>query len=96
MTASTNVYIFGDQSNAVHDKLQGLLQVKDNAILSRFLSESFLVIRHEIQALPAREKDCIPPAESLGLLLEAVRRTGSHAALESSFLCIYEIGYYIE
>ncbi|RYP27845.1 hypothetical protein DL767_007493 [Monosporascus sp. MG133] len=96
MASSTDLYLFGDQSIAVLDKLQGLLQVKDNATLTAFLSEAFLAIRRETGALPSRDRDSIVQAESLGLLLEAVRRSTTHAALESCFLCIYEIGYYID
>jgi naphtho-gamma-pyrone polyketide synthase len=96
MAASTDVYVFGDQSIAVLDKLQGLLQVEDNAILATFLREAFFAIRRETGSLPARERDSIAQAENLGLLLEAVRRDTSHAALDGCFLCIYEIGYYIE
>ena len=96
MSSSTDIFVFGDQSTAVLDKLQKLLHVKDNAILRSFLSEAFLAIRHETESLPSRDKESVAQAESLGLLLEAARTSTGHAALDSSFLCIYEIGYYIE
>ncbi|KAI1826624.1 polyketide synthase [Xylaria intraflava] len=96
MAASNDVYIFGDQSVPVLDKLQGLLQVKDNALLKSFLSDAFWAVRRETNALSSVDRQPIAQAENLGLLLEVVGKTTSHAALDSSFLCIYEIGYYLE
>ncbi|KAJ4127485.1 Interface between microtubules and kinetochore protein [Fusarium oxysporum] len=80
----------------VLDKLQALLRVKDNALLTSFLGEAFLAVRHEIVSLSSIERKSIPEAESLSLLLEGVRRSEPHAALDSAFVCIYEIGYYID
>ncbi|ENH68137.1 Aflatoxin biosynthesis polyketide synthase [Fusarium oxysporum f. sp. cubense race 1] len=96
MASSTDVYVFGDQSTPVLDKLQALLRVKDNALLTSFLGEAFLAVRHEIVSLSSIERKSIPEAESLSLLLEGVRRSEPHAALDSAFVCIYEIGYYID
>nr|ALQ32777.1 putative polyketide synthase [Fusarium babinda] len=96
MATLTDVYVFGDQSIPVLDKLQGLLLVKDNALLTSFLTEAFLAIRREIVALPTTERNSIPQAESLGLLLDGVKRNEPHPALDSVFLCIYEFGYYID
>ncbi|KNB01535.1 hypothetical protein FOXG_04757 [Fusarium oxysporum f. sp. lycopersici 4287] len=96
MASSTDVYVFGDQSTPVLDKLQALLRVKDNALLTYFLGEAFLAVRHEIVSLSSIERKSIPEAESLSLLLEGVRRSEPHAALDSAFVCIYEIGYYID
>ncbi|EXL92030.1 polyketide synthase [Fusarium oxysporum II5] len=96
MASSTDLYVFGDQSTPVLDKLQTLLRVKDNALLTSFLGEAFLAVRHEIVSLSSIERKSIPEAESLSLLLEGVRRSEPHAALDSAFVCIYEIGYYID
>ncbi|KAB8237687.1 type I polyketide synthase [Aspergillus alliaceus] len=96
MTSSADVYVFGDQSISVLDKLQRLVQVKDNAILASFLRKAFWAIQRETRALPSTDRKSIAQAESLGLLVEAVRRNTTHAALESCFLCVYEIGYYID
>nr|ALQ33037.1 putative polyketide synthase [Fusarium thapsinum] len=96
MASSVDVYVFGDQSTPVLDKLQALVRVKDNALLTSFLGEAFLAVRREIVSLSSLEKKSIPEAESLSLLLEGVRRSEPHAALDSAFVCIYEIGYYID
>jgi naphtho-gamma-pyrone polyketide synthase len=96
MASSADVYVFGDQSTPVLDKLQALVRVKDNALLTSFLGEAFLAVRREIVSLSSLERKSIPEAESLSLLLEGVRRSEPHAALDSAFVCIYEIGYYIE
>ncbi|KAF5637638.1 polyketide synthase [Fusarium tjaetaba] len=96
MASSADVYVFGDQSTPVLDKLQALVRVKDNALLTSFLGEAFLAVRREIVSLSSLERKSIPEAESLSLLLEGVRRSEPHAALDSAFVCIYEIGYYID
>ncbi|KAG5775036.1 hypothetical protein H9Q73_011283 [Fusarium xylarioides] len=96
MASSADVYVFGDQSTPVLDKLQTLVRVKDNAPLNSFLGEAFLAVRREIVSLSSLERKSIPEAESLSLLLEGVRRSEPHAALDSAFVCIYEIGYYID
>ncbi|TGO07674.1 hypothetical protein BTUL_0255g00060 [Botrytis tulipae] len=96
MASSTDVYVFGDRSTPVLDKLQALLRVKDNALLTSFLGEAFLAVRREIVSLSSIERKSIPEAESLSLLLEGVRKSEPHAALDSTFVCIYEIGYYID
>ncbi|KAF4953246.1 hypothetical protein FSARC_12440 [Fusarium sarcochroum] len=94
--ASSNVYVFGDQTISVLDKLQSLLHVKDNATLASFLHEAFIAIRRETEVQPSTDRESIVQSESLGLLLEGVRRGTTHAALESCFLSIYEIGYYLD
>lgn len=96
MRSSTDVYIFGDQSIPVLDGLQELLMVKDDAPLTAFLNNSISAIQQEISALPSTEKEEIPRGDTLALLLNAVRKGTGHTAIESAFLCIYEIGYYIE
>nr|ALQ32989.1 putative polyketide synthase [Fusarium sp. NRRL 52700] len=96
MASSADVYVFGDQSTPILDKLQALVRVKDNALLTSFLGEAFLAVRREIVSLSSLERKAIPEAESLSLLLEGVRRSEPHAALDSAFVCIYEIGYYID
>ncbi|KAF4121453.1 hypothetical protein GMORB2_1860 [Geosmithia morbida] len=90
------VYVFGDQSSPVLDKLDGLLRIKDNALLASFLNEAFLIISRETRSLPSADRVSVAQSESPSLLIEAVRRGTTHATLESSFLCIYEIGYYID
>ncbi|KAI0115705.1 polyketide synthase [Nemania sp. FL0031] len=96
MAALNDVYVFGDQSIPILDKLQRLLHVKDNALLSSFVNESFLAVRQETNSLSSIDRQSIPQAENLGLLLEIVGKSAPHAALDSCFLCIYEIGYYLE
>lgn len=93
MAGLNDVYIFGDQSIPVLDKLQRLLHVKDNALLNSFVNESFLAVRRETNSLSSLDRQSIGQAENLGLLLETVGKSAPHAALDSCFLCMYEIGY---
>ncbi|KAM0351780.1 hypothetical protein ACHAPU_002292 [Fusarium lateritium] len=92
----SNVYVFGDQSTPVHDNLHALIRTKNNALVQSFLEGAFACIQHETEALPATDKSSIPRAESLSLLVDEVRRGATHSALESCFLCIYQIGCYLE
>ncbi|KAI1152845.1 polyketide synthase [Nemania diffusa] len=96
MAALNDVYIFGDQSIPVLDKLKNLLRVKDNTFLNSFVNESFLAVQRETNSLASIDRQSIAQAENLGLLLEMVGKSAPHAALDSCFLCIYEIGYYLE
>lgn len=90
-----DVYIFGDQTAHVASKLQDLLQIKGNNTLTSFLFEGYLAIRQEIARLPASEQDDLPQTETLGLLLDAIKKGKRHPALDSALLCLYEIGEYV-
>jgi naphtho-gamma-pyrone polyketide synthase len=94
--SSSKIYVFGDQSTPILGNLQSLLRIKNNALLQTFFNEAFAAIRRETKALPSIDRKHIVRAESLSLLVDEVKRGVTHAALESCFLCIYEIGYYLE
>ncbi|KAM0226570.1 hypothetical protein ACHAQD_000494 [Fusarium lateritium] len=93
---SSNVYVFGDQSTPVLGDLQGLLRINNNALLQTFFNEAFVAIQRETEVLHPIDKKHMVRAESLSLLIDEVKRGATHAALESCFLCIYEVGYYLE
>ncbi|KAM0545985.1 hypothetical protein ACHAPJ_011097 [Fusarium lateritium] len=90
------VFLFGDQATPILDDLQATLLIRNNAILKQFLDEAFLSLRQDISALPSEECSCFPQAETLGLVLEDVRKGKDSATLDSALLCIYEIAYYID
>lgn len=90
------VYLFGDQTVPVLDSLRSLLLVQHNAPMKAFLDEALSALRLCISTLPATERLEFPQIESLGLLLEAMQKGPSHAALDSVCLCIYQIAYYME
>lgn len=94
--SSSKIYVFGDQSMPILGGLQSLLQIKNNALLKTLFNEAFAAIQRETEALPSIDKKHMVRAESLSLLVDEVKRGVTHPALESCFLCIYEIGYYIE
>ena len=96
MPSQTDVFVFGDQTAPVLDQLHRLLLVRDNVHLATFFTEAFNAIRHEIALLPAAERRQFPQREALALLVEALRTSRPHAALDSALCCVYEIGYYIE
>lgn len=91
-----DIYLFGDQTTPVEEGLLNLLLVNGNGPLSDFLNAAFLAIQSETYSLTATETAEMPRAESLGLLLDAVRKGRRHVALDSAFLCIYEIGQYLK
>lgn len=91
----TDVYVFGDQSLRVEDSLQNLALIQDNAPLALFLREAFSTLKREAANLSPIEKAGLPQADTLGLLLDGMKRGERHAALDSACACIYEVGYYI-
>lgn len=94
--ASQIIYVFGDQTLPVHEGLQALVLVKDNHVLQGFLGKALSALQDEISALPATERGLFPQTESLGMLLEAVRKGPTHTALESAILCIHQLAHYIK
>ncbi|KAI6776042.1 hypothetical protein HG530_002800 [Fusarium avenaceum] len=94
--SSSKIYVFGDQSTPVLGSLESLLRTKNNTLLKSFFNEAFNAIQRETEALPSIDRKHMVRAESLSLLVDEVKRGVTHPALESCFLCIYEIGYYIE
>ena len=92
---STDVFIFGDQTTRVEANLCDLILVRNDALLSSFLNESFLILQREISTLPAPERAPLSKFRTLGLFVEAIKSGKRHAALESACCCIYEIGYYM-
>lgn len=91
-----DVYVFGDQTLRVEDNLQNLALIQDNAPLTAFLREAFSTLKREASNLSPTEKAELPQADTLGLLLDGIKRGKRHAALDSACTCIYEVGYYIQ
>ncbi|KAJ5947462.1 Type I Polyketide synthases (Type I PKS) [Penicillium verhagenii] len=89
------IYLFGDQTIHADSSLQELLYFSNNKTVSILLSEAYQAIRKEISCLPATERALFPQPETLGLLLDAVKKGKRHPALESALLCLYEIAEYI-
>jgi naphtho-gamma-pyrone polyketide synthase len=95
MGAPTKIYVFGDQAIRVEDQLLDLWHVKDCSSLTAFLREATAAIQKAISELPATERGAFPTVETLGLLLDDIKKGSYHIALDSALVCIYEIGYYI-
>ncbi|THC96964.1 hypothetical protein EYZ11_003572 [Aspergillus tanneri] len=91
----TDIYLFGDQTVRVEESLHALLHTRDNPTLTSFLNEAFLAIQHEISQLPAGERGSLPTTETLGLLLDMIKKGHRHAAFESALICLCEIAEYI-
>ncbi|KAB5547400.1 putative polyketide synthase [Coniochaeta sp. 2T2.1] len=89
------IYVFGDQAIRVEEQLLDLLHVKGCSILTTFLREATIAVQEAVAGLPPAERAAFPPVETLGFLLDAVKKGSSHVALDSALVCIYEIGYYI-
>ncbi|KAJ6784566.1 hypothetical protein PWT90_06486 [Aphanocladium album] len=95
MSSSPRVVLFGDQTNAVEHKLQGLIAGSSNVILAEFLNAAFRAIQKEIYKLPSTDGMQMPRSETLGLLIDAVQSGKRHAALDNALLCMYEVGLYL-
>lgn len=92
-----HILIFGDQTTSVYEGLQALLYIPENSILTSFLHNSFEAIQRERIKLPPLDAETVPQTETLGLMLEALKKENSKptAAINSALCCIYQVGYYI-
>lgn len=95
MASSSHIILFGDQTNAVEDKLQALLADSGNVILVDFLDTAFRAVQRSIYSIPRTDAVLLPRSETLGLLIDAVRAGTRHAALDNALLCMYEIGQFV-
>lgn len=91
----TSIYLFGDQTIHADEALHTLLHIKNNPILRCFLDEAFSAIQQEISYLPASERSSLPNTHTLALLLDGIKKERRHVALESTMVCLCEIGEYI-
>ena len=85
------ILLFGDQTSAFEADLRQLLHVKDNEVLTSFLSKANFALRLEIGKLPISQQECFPRFTTLVDLLSRFRESGSHPALELGLLCLNQL-----
>lgn len=95
MVSSSHIVLFGDQTNAVEDKLRGLIADRSNVILVDFLRTAFSALQRAIHSLPSIDAALMPRCETLGLMIDAVQYGTRHVALDNALLCTYEIGLFL-
>ena len=96
MERSTQIYLFGDQTNSYDTGLCHLLQIKDNPLLSALFERVNYALRLYIGQLPRIQKELLPRFTSLHELLARYRETsGTNPALDSMFVCLHQLALFI-
>lgn len=97
MEPPSQVFIFGDQTNASDADLRQLLHVNENSVLRSFFERVNYALRVEIARLPAIQQDWFPRYTTLLELLTARRRgSGNNPALGLALLCINQLGHFVK
>lgn len=95
MEPSSEIFIFGDQTNSFDTDLRELLHVNDNIVLRSFFERVTWALRVEIAGLPALKQKTFPRFTTLHDLLPRRRESGSNPALELALLCIAQLACFI-
>lgn len=94
--STVQIFLFGDQTSAFEADLRQLLHVKDNEVLTSFLTKANLALRLEITKLPPSQQEQFPRFSTLIDLLNGFRKYGSHPALELGLLCLNQLARFIK
>ncbi|RPB26895.1 conidial pigment polyketide synthase PksP/Alb1 [Terfezia boudieri ATCC MYA-4762] len=96
MEGSTQIFLFGDQTNSYDAGLCHLLQIKDNPLLSALFERVNYALRLHIGQLPSIQKELFPRFTSLHELLARYRETSdTNPALDSMFVCLHQLALFI-
>ena len=95
MEPSSQIFIFGDQTNASEADLRQLLHVNDNIVLRSFFERANYALRVEIARLPAVQQEWFPRFTTLFDLLARHHQPESNPALALALLCINQLGRFI-
>ena len=92
----SNIILLGDQTAEQYPLLRKIVLRKDNALIINFLERCSVVLRHEVQSLPRRQRDMVPDFLSVTELIEAYRQAGHRVLpIETALLTISQLGHYI-
>jgi naphtho-gamma-pyrone polyketide synthase len=95
MGHSSQVLLFGDQTNAFESGLRALLLRKENVILNSFFERTHFALRLEIGKLGASERHLFPRFTSVSDLLVQYCKLGNSPALESALTVLYQLASFI-
>ena len=90
------IFLFGDQTSAFETDLRQLLHIKDNEVLTSFLTKANYALRLEITKLPPSQQKRFPRFSTLIDLLNGFREYGSHPALGLGLLCLNQLARFIK
>lgn len=97
MKKPSQIFIFGDQTNASDADLRQLLHVNDNSVLKSFFERVTYAVRIEIANLSTIQREWFPRFNTLLELLTARRSGAGHnPALELALLCINQLGGFVK
>ena len=95
MELPTQIFIFGDQTNASDSELRQLLHVRDNIVLRSFFERTTYALRVTIAQLPGLKREKFPRFTTLLDLLARRRELENNPALELALLCISQLARFI-
>lgn len=92
----SQVFVFGDQTNAFESDLRSLLHIKDNASLRAFFEKAHYVLRVEIAQLPISQRELFPRFTCILDLLQHYQTSGGNPALGLALLTLNHLGRFIK
>jgi len=95
MTQITRLFLFGDQTYDFVPKLQELLLIKDNQILTAFLEQSHFIVRAQmIQSLNPKEHKEARTAD-LAHMVKKYIDGKLNSAFQTALSCICQLGSFM-
>lgn len=90
-----DVYVFGDLACPFEEDLKQLLHHKSNPSLQAFLRLAAAALRKEFGALPAAQRQWLPPFTSVVDLVSGYETSTAAPAVRSALLTLYQVGRFI-
>jgi len=96
MVQQVSTFLFGDMTYDFIAKLNDLLIVNNNPVLTAFFERAYHSLRSEIGTLPQRQRDYFPRFSSIVDLCTRQKTDGGlNPALLKALTIIYQLGYFI-
>lgn len=95
MDSTSNIYLFGDQTNPFESDLTQIFHTKDCSLLSSFIEQVYHLLRLEISKLGTLQQKWFPRFTSIIDLLARRSDIGSNPALDSAILCLTQLASFI-
>ena len=96
MESPSQIFVFGDQTNASEADLRRLLHAHDNVVLTSFLERATQTLRLEIARLSSVQQEWFPRFSTLFDLLTSRHKKGNNPALGLALLCINQLARFIK
>ena len=95
MSASSSLYVFGDQSTLSKDDLGALLLRGGNPSLNSLADQAAFLLRKEIQSLWWSQREQFPAFANFQDLVTIDASKPLHQALQSALSCVHHFALYL-